>query len=270
MSPSNDEDVRARWKESGWKQGSLMRTTDLQASDVTWWPHTPTPNSDDRVVVLTQTCDLMHVSSEKEPVAELLLLRPVHKKRESFRRARHPRILQLNDDQTPTFEWEGVITHRAWMPKEALLKISPCGAVADADLDSLVTWIANRYVRAALPDQFWERLRHGKNRKAYEDALDACADDVSDVLVGLMEENQELDPGQPYHVELIVAVPPAVAANATALQRVKEHVYAPLAALFSQSGAFELGEDSCVMGTDTLTVALAQELIRLDSSFTPE
>lgn len=265
------DEEHQRWLDSGWRQGSLIIAGDLVGAPVSWWPSTPALDANtDLAVVITQTCDLVHHDQEKEPVVEFILVRQPKTASDRFRRGRHPRILQFDVAGPQPPVREAVITHRGWMPRDALLTMKPIGDVASEDLPSLQTWLGNRYTRKAMPDAFWERLSDKKQRKTLMAVLEACGADVINVFISLEPRETELPAGTPYVVAVKVAVPRGVKQDAVAHRRVAQDVLEPLMELFEKSGGFALLTDECeVIGANELTLDLLMELETLDDSYTP-
>ena len=127
---------------------------------------------------------------------------------------KHPRCLHLpvqcqeGDEQTLALApW-----HRLQVPRERLVEWLPDEEhyLLRADLQVLVTWLAQRYVRGALPDAFNHLL--AQKRKRWEKLRKKLSGPVSGLLVELNPAG-ELEAGQYYSVNLLALVPVAKKAS---------------------------------------------------------
>lgn len=187
------EQIRA----AGWRQGSVVLGTDLLGQGC----------QHDLAVVLSQDCDVLQ-DIEVEPVVELLLGYRVAQANSGQLNGRHPRLLDV-----PVVARTGqgfarfLAQDRIFLPKEKLAPVRPSVDVSlpERSLKCMRDWVVRRYVRAAFPDAFNERLRPVRDRldrlsKSPESAV------ITGVYVILAERDQELAPDQTYHASVWLAV----------------------------------------------------------------
>lgn len=123
------------------------------------------------VVVLTQDCDLVHSSYDAEPHAELITGTVVAVADNGLRHGRNPRRLHVEAQRDGSPVVLAFSIHdRLLVPRPLLEDHAPHPSLVLglAERRMLCEWVAKRYVRAAFPDAFNERLRaaHRKIDKA--------------------------------------------------------------------------------------------------------
>ena len=143
------EEIRRK----GWAQGAVIAPEAARALVF----RVPMVVEDDAVlVVISQSCDVVQRSFEKEPWVEVLKARRTQEIDGNLAHGKHPRMVQ--------FELDGVVheascNDRTMFPREELAKIEPdARRMGDHTIDMLSEWIAKRYVRPAFPDELNRRL----------------------------------------------------------------------------------------------------------------
>jgi len=211
-------DVGARIGEKGWRQGSILRDDDLFLC-----------RAPDRIsardmtgaigVVVSQSCDLTHAVLEGEPVVEILVGHPAEddvaaRKRGNCSGGKHPRCLhmtvQMHDEGERWFEftpWSRVAVDRSVLVgrrPDADRFISP------SDMLVLTNWLAQRYIRAAFPDDFNALLDGARSsqRKLYARLSSA----VSGLHARLLPDRDLLE-NERYTLDLLALVPDLYAAQ---------------------------------------------------------
>ena len=123
-----------------------------------------------RLLVVTQSCDLVHKDYESEPVVETFLCEPLgpdHQPDGNFTAGKNPRSLLIQLRIEGTDHWFRLRSNgRALVPRHRLSRIDPDPSlvVTDQSVRTLQRWIINRAVRVAFPDTFNERTRKAQNR----------------------------------------------------------------------------------------------------------
>ena len=198
---------------SAWRQGSVFKATDVPAALKMSVDQLPRPAVDpaaDRLMILTQDCDLLHDRMEDEPWAELIPLRPLgsfNKNRDNpCLHGKNPRRLVFQVEVGPLGAWWRIDPHsRFRIPREALFGLAPDEekGIPVPSAQSLARWIARRYTRAALADGFNSRL----NRKANElGELWKRSDAEAVSGVYLSGAREDLPEDQDYQLEVILSV----------------------------------------------------------------
>jgi hypothetical protein len=204
-------DIGSEVEAQGWRQGSLLSRSALQtlAAEQGF-----DGGEAAMAIVISQSCDLTQRDLAAEPFAEVIIGRRIEKCHADFMYGKHPRCLHLpvqcqqGDEQTLALvPWQ-----RRQFPRERLAEWEPDAEhyLLRADLQVLVTWLAQRYVRGALPDAFNNLL--ARKRKRWEKLRKKLSGPVSSLLVELNPAG-ELEPGQRYSVNLLALVPVAQKAS---------------------------------------------------------
>lgn len=194
----------------GWRQGSVLRCDDNALLGARYLEG---QHAGDLIgLVVSQSCDLTHESLQGEPYAEILVgLRAEDdaalKRRGNCSAGKHPRCLHMpirQDGNEVWFQflpWDRLFVDRAEladrMPDDARV-------VLQADLDLLVTWLAQRYVRAAFPDDFNNLLDATRSKQKKLHAR--LSPDVSG-LYARLNPDRELLEGERYALDLLALVP---------------------------------------------------------------
>ena len=149
-----DADDASAIRASGWQQGAIFpRSLALYASE-----HGEPSfelKTNDLIIVISQTCDVVYRNFSAEPFVEFILASPTLSQGD-FRWGKSPRRYHLELEGLGSFE---VNAHnKSRLPRKILLKYSPNGTLAGKQLDQFVRWIALRYARSAFPDTFNDRV----------------------------------------------------------------------------------------------------------------
>jgi hypothetical protein len=141
-------------REHGWRQGSVL-PDEVAARLAT--PRFEDWGKDDRAILLSQDCDVVHGSYEAEPTVELIRAKVAAVEDALARHGRNPRRLQLEMSDGVFINFS---IHDRWAtPRSELEGCSPEStfAVRGESLQILVEWVAKRYTRPAFPDAFNDR-----------------------------------------------------------------------------------------------------------------
>lgn len=189
-------------RRNGWRQGSV-----LSAADSNLCPGQERIELPDggRFLLVSHDCDIAH-RGDFEPIVEFYLARPIQAEPNgNYTHAKNPRRLQiaLRDPEGVVRYYElragdRNVVDRAWLQEN----------VPDASLQLPVTslrilqrWLADRYIREALPDNFNDRIA-GAWKAEVVPALKENGAQITDIYVALGPW-EELDPESEYEVGLI-------------------------------------------------------------------
>ncbi len=185
-------------KDHGWRQGAVLST------ELAWQvaaPRFADWGADDRAVVLSQDCDVVHGSYDAEPSVEFIRAKLSAIEDAVVRHGRNPRKLQLEVDAGRFLNLS--IHDRRVIPRSALESHPPDAtlAVEGESLHVLVEWVAKRYTRPAFPDAFNER--RGGATKKIEKELKKNGKLITGLFLAI-DPNEECADGEIYRVMLRV------------------------------------------------------------------
>ncbi len=150
-------------RSAGWQQGSVLLEEDVEGLLLPPAHPTLPCQPGDWFVVISHTCDVLQRDLKKEPEVEILRLtcnRPSDATTAALQGAQHPLYIQL-ERTLQGVKLYGCIHERARVPRERLENRKPDGTrmLSMEDTRVLAKWIGHRYIRAAYPDAFNDRLR---------------------------------------------------------------------------------------------------------------
>lgn len=165
-------------------------------------------------VIISHSCDLFNQSLDEEPFAEVLLgfesaACSDGAQRGNQTHGKNPRALCLEihdaEDDAPTWV-EFRPFWRLEVPRDDLVHYSPDHSryITASGLRVLVHWLAQRYSRAAFPDEFNARLSKARNK--LKSIHKRISPDVSALYARLHPEG-EVERDEKYSAAFLVAVP---------------------------------------------------------------
>lgn len=137
----------------------------------------------------------------------------------NFAHGKNPRRLHLPSTDGGRMEFD--IQERVTVERALLSAVSPANTLDGPEVRQLASWLAKRYVRAAYPDAFNDRVRSAQRK--IDKALKSYGEGASGVFLAL-NSWEELSDDDEYEVVVIVTCPLDVANDAK-----KEAVVAQLA-----------------------------------------
>lgn len=209
ISESIPNNVGSSLEKLGWRQGSIISSSDLKIILARW-------NSDlkicgDIAIVTTQSCDIANNRLTDEPYIEVIIGQIVDKISDNYTFNKHPRILHLILKKRTGDEniFEDINVHvpafqKIQIPKCIFLNLALSSELflIDRELESFISWLAARYARPALPTVFNDRIeetdRKQKRRK--------IAKQLDVALTGLYIEiipDAEINEDENYSVNLL-------------------------------------------------------------------
>jgi hypothetical protein len=207
----------------GWRQWLCVASADLpRVLEGVWLRNAGAVGA--RLLVVTQSCDLVHESYENEPVVEVFLCEDLgieHQPDGNLTAGKSPRSLQVQLQVNGEARWIGLRSSgRALVPRHRLVDIDPDPSVVVTDhaVRTLQRWIVNRTVRAAFPDAFNARTRKAQRR--LEERLKKGGTDLLGLYISL-KPWEELPENQSYEIDFVGLVPEGLEwAARQALERV--------------------------------------------------
>lgn len=241
-------------REQGWRQGIILPATGFLEGLPDGSPVTDT----DYMMVVSQSCDLVHHDIANEPHAVFLLLKQIDSVESEYSHGRNPRIIHfptLDESSFEAWAWNQVT-----IPREELVKHPLDGhLLVDArELRYILDWLAKRFTRIAFPDAFNESLRAKSSN--IRTLLKKKHSLFSEILLRV-DPFDEIGEGEIYQLACYLLMPADIHDDAAKLKEARE-VASKLERLFEGCG-IEILECSTVSESE-LTYAELQELVRWD------
>ncbi len=177
-------------------------------------------------IVLSQSCDCLHESTETEPYFEVLPVQKILSPDGNFQNGSNPRKIHFELQQDSSKIWvEANITQVKFLDrkKHSEYSVLQTTAISKASLDSLILWRADRYLRPAFPDSFNKAfLQKCKN------AFGKCIKKNHLLINGLkitLDHYNEIPEGSEDQYEvnlLIIATPNDYAGNSSELSVIQD------------------------------------------------
>jgi hypothetical protein len=199
------EEAARRIHAQHWRQGRLLPVT--RHAEVARHLSLAPLADDDAVIVISQSCDLVNDDLIEEPFAEILLAHPLPGSADgNYMYLRNPRRLhfhlQIDGQRRAYTAW---IWDRYRLPREFLAQWRPDDTRGLLDQDEqnvLVSWLAARYERTALPDELQRRF---KSRK---DQIKKSAKPLKEVSALFLEcSDQEFSADEVYRLRVKLVMP---------------------------------------------------------------
>lgn len=200
-------------KDQGWCTGSVISHEMVPLLT----PHLTRPGgvtasvgSDDWIVIVSQTCDVLAKKITQEPFVEVLHCRPIEKLRAGYKELRSTRILDFKpnrDTHEQVVLSAHAISDRYLTPRDLLGEHAPDATrqLSSSATMRVLAWYALRYARPAWPDKFVARI--GKDgEEALKTALEPLKDDIAEVRISITERDKELSDDAVYHVAIFFVV----------------------------------------------------------------
>ena len=194
MASSSENDVHQKIRDNGWKQFSIL---DNQEGVVEVVPKS-------KYLLVSQDCDIVQPSFEKEKNVEIIQLKEVqepNKSNTNLKNFRTPHIPFKDNGKDKHYEID--VGARFFIERKTLADISPISGIS---LDkkaqkTIIELIKARYERTALPDAFNMRFPDRKIKKL----LKNHSHDTYGLFIDVSPE-EELSDGFEYHIRLVMLV----------------------------------------------------------------
>ncbi len=150
--------------ELGWKQGVLLAPDDDRFKENA---HYGVPD-DVYFLIVSQTCDLVQGSFEREPYFEVLCLHPLNQEPDGgCLGGKNSRRIEFSLDVAGSSisHWCALPHERHLINRELLLELQPVRFVDDEQtLKMILRWLSRRYTRIAFPEAFVSRIDARKSQ----------------------------------------------------------------------------------------------------------
>jgi hypothetical protein len=190
-------------KTNGWRQGNIIDDKSSISSLIKNSYSNKSFNSllPEFLIIITQDCDIFHHNLSDEPYIDFIK-GYFQEEDGNLLYGKNPRRLQIKYDKGTI----GFFIHDVFcITKDVFEKINPKHAsmnLKKEDIKQIVNWVSKRYVRAAFPDEFNNRLSKAKQVDRVSRNLLMC--EVSLIYIDLPDE--ELKPEQDYEVTMVIGV----------------------------------------------------------------
>jgi hypothetical protein len=199
-------------KQRGWRQWSFVGTADVRSvlRGTSLGTGSPELAKDARLLVVSQSCDLVHHCYASEPVAEAYLCEPLAPDAQpdgNYTAGKNPRELRVPFASDGTERWYRIHSNgQVLLPRHVLAGIDPDPSLVlpEPSVRVLQRWIVNRVVRTAFPDAFNERTRKAQGK--LEDRLKKAGTHLLGLYVCL-NSWEELGDDEVYEIDFVGLVP---------------------------------------------------------------
>jgi hypothetical protein len=195
-------------KQRGWRQWSFVSPRDVQSvlRGTPGGAGLPELAKDARLLVVSQSCDLVHDCYASEPVAEAYLCEPLAPDAQpngNHTAGKNPRELHVSFAADGAAHWYRIHSNgRVLLPRHALAGVDPDPSlvVPDPSVRVLQRWIINRVVRTAFPDAFNQRTRRARGKQ--EDRLKKAGTHLLGLYVSVSSW-EELGDDEVYEIDFV-------------------------------------------------------------------
>lgn len=190
---------------SNWRQGSTLKRELL--NDPSILPDDLKPA--DRLIIISQDCDIVHRSYKAEPFVEFLVARAVNKSDGRMTNGKNPRTLCFNakvNDVEQIFQLS--INDKYRVERQILEAGTPDNSVTipRKTVKTIAKWAAKRYVRASFPTAFNNRLTE-EAKELIESSMSTYGLDVRGTFIAFVGSDQELDEDETYSIIVRIVAP---------------------------------------------------------------
>ncbi len=212
--------LRERLIQRGWQQGVILETKSLQCAEL--------ETKDDVLgyLVLTQTCDCVNPSFEKEPHLEVLPLIPRKTKKghpdPDYENGKNPREIHfwitVNGKQQCAISRirDIKLIDRACIED---FQFSQTIKISRGVIDDIVDWRAARYSRTAFPEAF--EAAFGMVKEPFKKIISAHHADIDSLLI-FIDPFDEIKEGDCYEIQLFLMVKPRVMSQNNAVANLNQ------------------------------------------------
>lgn len=197
---------RSHLIELGWRQGSLLtpsiddRLTDSAHYDIL---------EEARLLVVSQTCDLVQGDMDREPFFEVLCLYPMDRKPGGeCADGKNSRQLEFSCTVTghDAQHWLAFPYKRHLVDRQTLLDYKPQGFLEDKHaLTMILSWLARRYTRTAFPEAFVEQINQPRRRSPISKKFARLNPYIANVYIRL-NPFREISGDEIYDIELLLVM----------------------------------------------------------------
>ncbi|HHS2948523.1 TPA: hypothetical protein ACTEL6_001730 [Legionella pneumophila] len=212
MASSTEHNDHQKIRSNGWKQFCILDNQDGDIPEI--------PNG--KYIIVSQDCDIVQRSFEKEKKVEIIQVTEVPKPNKSntnLKNFRSPHIPFKDNDIDKYFEID--MGQRYFIERKKLAEVSPITGIAfDKKTQKIIIeLIKARYERTALPDAFNTRFPLKKIKKL----LKNHSQDTYSLFIDVHPE-EELNESDEYHIRLIMLVIEREDAHEELLENIVEEI----------------------------------------------
>jgi hypothetical protein len=190
--PINNDRIRA----NGWRQGQLFTIEDTAKI-------TGAKSETSRLLIVSHDCDIVH-SGNQQPHIEMFLAEKLPDGvNGQFCWARHPRTLDFEVEENGSIEAYRICASGQVSDQRELLeayKPDPLINLPESEVLKLVTWLAKRYSRTALPDTLNNRIAPAQ--KKVRKALQRDGATLARLMIAI-KPGGECAPNESYEIYLL-------------------------------------------------------------------
>lgn len=250
--------------QNNWQQGAGLLIDATKEVYVCTQDNSKLRLMDGLYIVLSQDCDIVNKSLEKEPVIEIIEANQIAQCNTEVTSGKNPRLLHLVIESENSI-LEFLPYKRYFISRHYLETISASNIIIKGQqLKILTRWIFKRIVRSAFPDAFNRRLNQ-KYIKQIKRILGNEAKESLGLFIRLASE-KELSDNQTYKVLVIMLVSKDIFDNEQALSCIEEG-FNQIILILDKIKGIEVIEGSQVLSLDDISVHRYQELKQWDFDF---
>lgn len=197
----------------GWCQGSILPSSienhTQKLTEIRRDEH-------DFFFILSQDCNVLSDSYEKEPFVEVLCAHSVPSPNKMMLNGRNPREYHFSlSDEEPCRHYRILASERECLNRRDLESASPSGTIPKSDIKQIAIWMALRYTRESFPDELNRRFQQlkKKNRDALKNIRKLLEDSsVTDTILDfyLDTQDEELTENKKYDLTIHVEIKPEI------------------------------------------------------------
>lgn len=249
-------------EKNGWKQGSCLLINNASKVKATI-QDVHVQLKEGLYIVLSQDCDILNNSLEKEPMVELVLTDRIEKCNAEFTSGKNPRRLHLIS--TGNEICLEILPHRRLFISRTYLEVLHAEkiTVSGQPLKVLVNWIAKRYRRPGFPNEFNTRIK--SKAEEIKQILSSKAKNTLGLFIRLSSEN-DLKPNKTYRVLVKMLVNKATYEAADELLEI-EKGFDLILSLLDKVKGIKIIEGSQVQSMDDITMHDYQQLKQWDFDY---
>lgn len=249
-------------RQNGWRQGACL-LVDASKEIFATTKCMQERLSEGLYVVLSQDCDILNSSLQKEPVIELIRADRIAKCDHEFTSGKNPRQLHVElsggNYCLELFPYNRFFISRKYLETGRADKVE----IAGDSLRAIINWICKRYRRHGFPDAFNKRCK--PIMKEIKQILSKEAKNIRGIFIRLATE-KELEPNETYKLIIKMLVLKKDYEDEQELSKI-EAGFEKMLALFADVRGIEIIVGSKVQSLDEITVHGYQELKEWDFDY---
>ena len=191
-----------------WVQGATVLPTSLATEPII---SALALSNDDLLIVITQSCDVVHRSLADEPFVELLIARCIPSVDGNYTFGKNPRTFDFQRDAS---SYRCQIREKVALSRTVLIDKEPADCISSEIMWCLGRWAGKRYSRPAFPDEFNVRLKPAMGR--IRRILERGGVNITGLYFSL-DTDEELSSLDSYKLIVYITVKPSTEANVALL-----------------------------------------------------